>query len=114
MSICKPPCYDMYWETKKEGFGQVVISRAKVRSRFEVIKSNFSIYDVDDNFTKNDSTLADKAILYFNLVFGSKYSPGRDLGIDKVICLWKGKLRFKTYNPQKPDKYDIKLYILCE
>ncbi|KAF7697569.1 PiggyBac transposable element-derived protein 4 [Cucumispora dikerogammari] len=114
MSICKLPCYDMYWETKEESFGQVVISRAMTRSRFEAIKSNFSIYDVDDNFTKNDSTLADKAILYFNSVFGSKYSPGRDLSIDEGICSWKGKLRFKTYNPQKPDKYGIKLYMLCD
>ncbi|KAF7691527.1 hypothetical protein CDIK_2533 [Cucumispora dikerogammari] len=69
MSICKLPSYDMYWETEEKGFGQVVISRAMTRSRFEAIKSNFSIYDVDDNFTKNDSTLADKAILYFNSVF---------------------------------------------
>ncbi|KAF7670762.1 PiggyBac transposable element-derived protein 4, partial [Astathelohania contejeani] len=114
MSICKLPWYDMCWETKKEGFGKVVISRAMTRSRFEVIKSNFSIYDVDDNFTKNDSTLADKAILYFNSVFGSKYSPETDLSIDEGICPWKGKLGFKTYNPQKPDKYGIKLYILCD
>ncbi|KAF7691480.1 PiggyBac transposable element-derived protein 4 [Cucumispora dikerogammari] len=84
------------------------------RSRFEAIKSNFSIYDVDNNFTKNDSTLADKAILYFNSVFGSKYSLGRDLSIDEGICSWKGKLRFKTYTPQKPDKYGIKLYMLCD
>ncbi|KAF7685255.1 hypothetical protein CDIK_3996 [Cucumispora dikerogammari] len=82
------------------------------RSRFEVIKSNFSIYDVDDNFTKNDSTLADKAILYFNSVFGFKYSPRKDLSIDEGICPWKSKLRFKTYNPQKPDKYGIKPLVL--
>ncbi|KAF7687115.1 PiggyBac transposable element-derived protein 4 [Cucumispora dikerogammari] len=114
MSICKLPCDDMYWEPKREGFEQVVISSAMTRSRFEAIKSNFSIYGVDNNFTKNDSTLAYKAILYFNSVFGSKYSPRRDLSNDEGICLWKGKLRFKTYKPQKPDKYGIKLYMLCD
>ncbi|KAF7687791.1 PiggyBac transposable element-derived protein 4 [Cucumispora dikerogammari] len=84
------------------------------RSRFKAIKSNFSIYDVDNNFTKNDSTLADKAILYFNSVIKSKYSPRRKLSIDEGICLWKSKLKSKTYTPQKPDKYRIKLYMLCD
>ncbi|KAF7700627.1 PiggyBac transposable element-derived protein 4 [Cucumispora dikerogammari] len=114
MSICKLLCYDMYWKTKEESFGQVVISKAMTKIRFEAIKSNFSIYVVDDNFKKNDSTLADKAILYFNSVFGSKYLSGKDLTIDEGICSWEGKLRFETYNPQKLDKYGIKLYMLCD
>lgn len=27
---------------------------------------------------------------------------------------WRGRLAFKTYNPNKPDKYGIKLYMLAE
>ncbi|KAF7687813.1 PiggyBac transposable element-derived protein 4 [Cucumispora dikerogammari] len=42
------------------------------------------------------------------------FSPRRDLSIDEGICSWKKRLRFKTYNSQKPDKYEIKLYMLCD
>ena len=27
---------------------------------------------------------------------------------------YKGRLSIKTYNPQKPDRYGVKLYFLCE
>ncbi|KAF7688369.1 PiggyBac transposable element-derived protein 4 [Cucumispora dikerogammari] len=84
------------------------------RSRFEAIKSNFSIYNVDEKLTEKNSTIADKAIIFFNSVFSAKFFPGRDLSIDEGICPWKERLRFKTCNPQKPDKYKIKLYMLCD
>ncbi|KAF7687127.1 hypothetical protein CDIK_3036 [Cucumispora dikerogammari] len=84
MSICKLLCYDMYWENKEDSFGQPAISRAITRSRFEAIKSNFSIYNVDKKLTKINSTIADKAIM-FHSVFRAEFSLRRDLSIDKGI-----------------------------
>ena len=42
------------------------------------------------------------------------YSPAQDLSFDDVTCAWKGRLRFRVYNPAKPTKVGIKLYQVCE
>lgn len=41
------------------------------------------------------------------------YHPQENLTIDGGMCKFRG-LTFKQYMLQKPKKYDIKLYILCE
>ena len=42
------------------------------------------------------------------------YIPKKNVSIDEGIMAFKGKLNFKVYQPDKPDKYEIKLYILAE
>ena len=51
---------------------------------------------------------------YLQERFRNFYIPERELSLDEGVLPYKGRLSFKTYNPQKPDKYGIKLYILCE
>ncbi|XP_066937335.1 piggyBac transposable element-derived protein 4-like [Macrobrachium rosenbergii] len=38
----------------------------------------------------------------------------RNVSLDEGLMPYKGRLSIKTYNPQKPSKYGIKLYMLCE
>ncbi|XP_069177607.1 piggyBac transposable element-derived protein 4-like [Procambarus clarkii] len=42
------------------------------------------------------------------------YIPNKKLSLDEGTMPWRGRLSFKTYNPNKPDKYGIKLYMLAE
>ena len=42
--------------------------------------------------------------------FKQVYSPERDLSFDEACCPYKGRLRFKCYSPQKPNKFHIKLF----
>jgi hypothetical protein len=115
MSICNLPEYEMYWERVNNKFGQPAVYNTMSKNRFDVIKSNFSMYKNNDHLKNNkSSTLAESAINYFNKIFSSKYIPGRDLSLDEGICPWKGKLKFKTFNPMKPEKYGIKSCILCD
>lgn len=46
--------------------------------------------------------------------FSDVYSPERDLSFDEATCAWKGRLRFRVYNPAKPTRFGIKLYQVCE
>ncbi|KAF7701574.1 hypothetical protein CDIK_0716 [Cucumispora dikerogammari] len=102
----------MYW--RKSCYGQPLVSSNISRQRFDFIKSNFSIYDVKRDGKLNESTLADKYILYLNSLFQSAYSSFRNLSIAEEVCPWKGKLRFKTYNPMEPNKYGIIVYLNYE
>jgi hypothetical protein len=42
------------------------------------------------------------------------YIPEREISIDEGMMAWKGRLVFKVYMPDKPDKYGIKAYLVCE
>ena len=46
--------------------------------------------------------------------FRTIYRPNKNLAVDEGGCPWKGRLSFRTYNPQKPNKFNIKLYIISE
>jgi hypothetical protein len=46
--------------------------------------------------------------------FSDVYSPDKDLSFDEATCAWKGWLRFRVYDPIKPNKFGIKLYQVCE
>ena len=42
------------------------------------------------------------------------YTPERELAIDESMQKFKGRLYFKQYMPNKPTKWGIKLWSLCE
>lgn len=46
--------------------------------------------------------------------FRHVYTPGRDLAADESCCPFKGRLRFKQYNPNKPNRFHIKLTMVSE
>src|ERR1051325_9256636 len=55
-----------------------------------------------------------------NLVscFGDKclehFIPLRDIAIDESTMGFKGRVSFKTYNPQKPTKWELRVYVLTD
>ena len=46
--------------------------------------------------------------------FTSTFAPGKDIAIDEAMVAWRGPLSFRVYNPDKPDKFGIKLFELCD
>ena len=50
-------------------------------------------------------------ILYRNL---SVYSPKQELSLDETMIPWRGRLKFRTYNPRKITKYGVLLRMVCE
>uniref|UniRef100_A0A4W3GL10 PiggyBac transposable element-derived protein 4-like n=1 Tax=Callorhinchus milii TaxID=7868 RepID=A0A4W3GL10_CALMI len=46
--------------------------------------------------------------------FGQSYRPSRDLSVDEGMVAYKGRLYFKQYVPNKPTKWGLKVWMLCE
>lgn len=46
--------------------------------------------------------------------FDAVYQPHQNLCIDEGMVPWRGNLHFRVYSPDKPDKYGLKAYILCD
>ena len=42
---------------------------------------------------------------YFVQKFRSVYSPKQELSLDEAMIPWRGRLKFRTYNPGKTTKY---------
>ena len=46
--------------------------------------------------------------------FHTKYRPGKELFLDESMCPFKGRVHFKCYNPKKPNRFHIKLFMVSE
>ena len=46
--------------------------------------------------------------------FHTKYRPGKELSLDESMCSFKGRVHFKCYNPKKPNRFHIKLFMVSE
>lgn len=42
------------------------------------------------------------------------YVPERDIAVDETTISFKGHVSFKMYNPQKPTKWGLRIYVLAE
>jgi len=38
------------------------------------------------------------------------YYPGQDIGIDETTVAFKGRVAFRTYIPQKPNKWGVRVH----
>lgn len=68
-----------------------------------------------DQKLKNDKLAAVREI--YELVvekFKSSYNPSQNLTVDERISPFKGRVGFKVFMPNKPQKYGIKLWMLCD
>ena len=46
--------------------------------------------------------------------FQAAFYPYENVSIDEMVIGWKGKWKYKQYNPAKPKKYHIKTFGLCD
>ena len=46
--------------------------------------------------------------------FKAMYTPDKNLSLDEELLLWKGRLGFKQYIPNKRSRFGIKMFSLCE
>ena len=46
--------------------------------------------------------------------FHTKYRLGKEPSLDESTCPFKGRVHFKCYNPKKPNRFHIKLFMVSE
>ena len=113
--IIKKPTLSSYWSTNPL-LATPFFSSVMSRDRFYSILRYFHF---NNNATRpEDCTdrLYKVRPIYDMLIekFKTVYTPGEHLSLDEGMLKWRGRLLFKVYNPQKPEQYGMKAYILCE
>ena len=77
------------------------MSRERFQSILEFIHFNDnSRYDVN-NPNRDKLFKIRPVVTYFVTKFQTVYSPDREVSIDEELLLWKGRLGFKQYIPNK-------------
>lgn len=106
-----------YWTTSKV-ISTPFFPLVSPRNRFWLLLCLFHLADNEQVWRgiAGHNTLFKLRLLYKNIVhaFWSVFSPHQHLSLDEGMVPWLGKLSFRVYNPDKPKKYGIKAYILCD
>ena len=89
------------------------------RDRFLLLLSFFHLND-NQNFIQRGFPGHDPLYKLGNIFktivsrFSSVYYPSKNLSLDEGMVPWRGNLHFRVYNPDKPTKYGLKTYMLCD
>ena len=90
------------------------------RNCFQNILWNLHVSDPDETNPQKAEANHDPLFLVRPMVdmmprnFHTKYRPGKELSLDESTCPFKGRVHFKCYNPKKPNRFHIKLFMVSE
>ena len=115
MGFIPMPSTRMYWRRNK-AYSMGNFASLMSRDRFEAIRRNFHTFNRKAIPRGNRDRLIQVRPLMEYLLsrFGSTYQPDCSVSLDEGLMPFKGRLSMKVYNPKKPHKYGVKLYMLCE
>jgi hypothetical protein len=116
MGIRPVPHRRLYWSLTK--FRDQFVSGLMSRDRFENILDNLHCVNTAAlNEEELRMRLADNVwfsvqpfLDELNAAFAELFVPGQMIDIDEQTIPWKGRHRCKVYNPNKPDKWHLKVY----
>ena len=116
MGIDPKPRFFQFW-SRKEYYHCTFYGATMFRDRFVQI---LRFLHVVDNRNQNSVTLQDllwKVRPFVHTLssrFKGFYYPGKELSLDEGTCPFKGRSTLRFYNTNKPNKWGMKLYQICD
>ena len=109
------PDMRMYWQRSKP-HSMAAFAEVMSRARFEAIRRYLHTFNRKAIPRNNrDKLIVIRPVMeYLQHLFKETYVPDRNLSLDEGLMPFKGRLSMKVYNPSKPHKYGVKMYMLCE
>ena len=102
-----------YW-SKDTLFSTPEIAKLMTYDRFLLLLQHLHF---NNNETETPDNRLQKIELIYNDIkkkFQSKFKPFKDLCIDESLVLWRGRLSFRQYMPQKRHKFGLKIFKICD
>ncbi|CAD1468351.1 unnamed protein product [Heterotrigona itama] len=115
MGTIPVPNIKYYWT--KEHVGNIPFFRNIFRrERFLQI---FWMLHLNENVSRNPNVTTriqkvSNFIDYIDGKFQEHFTPDREISIDESVVKFKGKINSITYNPKKPTKWRIRIYVLSD
>lgn len=114
MGMLKAPTLESYWSDEK-WFKIEAFQRIMSRKRFMTILHHLHVADNEDEDAVNDRLAKFRPFL--NMVNNSSQTSWwvtQIVSIDEAVALFTGRLTWKQYMPDKPEKWGIKIFKLCD
>lgn len=108
-----------YWSTD-EATPTPYFRKHMSYNRFFLLYNNFHLLNNDTAITDVRNPNSDALyklrplISHLREAFVEVFTPEQDLSIDEATCPFKGCVKFRVFNPAKPDRFGIKLFEVCE
>ena len=119
MGILKKNSLEQYW-SRDSILNMPFFGHYMSRNCFQNILWNLHISNPDETNPLKGEADHDPLFLVRQMVdmmqrnFHTKYRPGKELSLDESTCPFKGRVHFKCYNPKKPNRFHIKLFMVSE
>ena len=119
MGILKKNSLEQYW-SRDSILNMPLFGHDMSRNHFQNILWNLHISDPDDTNPQKGEANHDPLFLVRTMVdmmqrnFHTKYRQGKELSLDESTFPFKGRVHFKCYNPKKPNRFQIKLFMVSE
>ena len=119
MRILKKNSLEQYW-SRDNILNMPFFGHYMSRNHFQNILWNLHVSDPDKTNPQKGEANHDPLFFIRPMVdmmqrnFHTKYRPGKELSLDESTCPFKGRVHFKCYNPKKPNRFHIKLFMVSE
>ena len=119
MGISKLPRLEMYWSVVTPDFAPAIIRKVMPRSRFMMLLRFLHVNSIDPSqvtINPNYDRLY-KVRKLLDIIcpkFESAYTTHQEVSIDEAMIPFQGRLSFKQYMKDKPTKWGIKAFVLCD
>ena len=119
MGILKKNSLEQYW-SRDSILNMPFFGHYMSRNHFQNILWNLHISNPDETNPQKEEANHDPLFWVRPMVdmmqrnFCTKYRPGKELSLDESMCPFKGRVHFKCYNPKKPNRFYIKLFMVSE
>jgi hypothetical protein len=114
MGIVRLPKFKDYWSSNPS-LSQPFFKGVMPRNRFEMISRFIHFVDNRSLSTSTDRLFKIRSLLDGMLMlWKANHLPKSHLSIDETIIPFKGRLLIKQYMPQKPHRFGVKAYSVCD
>ena len=98
--------------THKVPFFSAVFSRQRFLQIFWML--HLESYTHADPSLQTRTQKVSNFLTYLDARFREHFIPGQELSIDESVVAFKGRISFLTYNPKKPTKWGLRVYVLAD
>ena len=104
-----------YWSVKENSripFFSKIFKRKRFMQIFWML--HLKTPDPAKNDIRTRIQRASNFLEYINSRFSDYFISGENICVDESVVKFKGKISFITYNPNKPTKWGIRIYVLAD
>lgn len=111
-SVVCPKNYKFIWKKEELEYNEFIASKMRYK-RFSFLHSKFNMFSKKD---KSNYKIKKKPKIIRKMIklFTKNFIAEENLALDESICPFKGRTSNKVYCKEKPCKYGIKFYALCD